>query len=93
MTQERNRRKSRTGVVVSDKRDRTVTVAIKQSFPHPKYGKIVRKTKKLYVHDESFDAKVGDTVRVMETKPISKMKRWRITEVIERANDSKGIKS
>lgn len=85
MTQERNRRKSRTGVVVSDKRDKTVTVAIKQSFPHPKYGKIVRKTKKLYVHDESFDAKVGDTVRVMETKPISKMKRWRITEVIERA--------
>ena len=85
MTQERKRRKSRTGVVVSDKRDKTVTVAIKQSFPHPKYGKIVRKTKKLYVHDESFDAKVGDTVRVMETKPISKMKRWRITEVIERA--------
>ncbi|MEC7819854.1 MAG: 30S ribosomal protein S17 [Actinomycetota bacterium] len=83
--QERNRRKSRTGVVVSDKREKTVTVAIKQSFPHPKYGKIVRKTKKLYAHDESFDAKVGDTVRVMETKPISKMKRWRITEVIERA--------
>ena len=85
MTEERNRRKSRTGVVVSDKREKTVTVAIKQSFPHPKYGKIVRKTKKLYVHDDSFDAKVGDTVRVMETKPISKMKRWRITEVIERA--------
>tara|TARA_Y100001960_G_scaffold124598_1_gene132853 strand:+ start:1885 stop:2145 length:261 start_codon:yes stop_codon:yes gene_type:complete len=85
MTQERNRRKSRTGVVVSDKREKTVTVAIKQSFPHPKYGKIVRKTKKLYAHDDSFDAKVGDTVRVMETKPISKMKRWRITEVIERA--------
>ncbi len=85
MIQERNRRKSRTGVVVSDKREKTVTVAIKQSFPHPKYGKIVRKTKKLYAHDESFDAKVGDIVRVMETKPISKMKRWRITEVIERA--------
>ena len=85
MIQERNRRISRTGVVVSDKREKTVTVAIKQSFPHPKYGKIVRKTKKLYAHDESFDAKVGDTVRVMETKPISKMKRWRITEVIERA--------
>ena len=85
MIQERNRRKSRTGVVVSDKREKTVTVAIKQSFPHPKYGMIVRKTKKLYAHDESFDAKVGDTVRVMETKPISKMKRWRITEVIERA--------
>ena len=85
MTEERNRRKSRTGVVVSDKREKTVTVAIKQSFPHPKQGKIVRKTKKLYAHDDSFDAKVGDTVRVMETKPISKMKRWRITEVIERA--------
>ncbi len=85
MIQERNRRKSRTGVVVSDKREKTVTVAIKQSFPHPKYGKIVRKTKKLYAHDESFDAKVGDTVRIMETRPISKMKRWRITEVIERA--------
>ena len=85
MIQERNRRKSRSGVVVSDKREKTVTVAIKQSFPHPKYGKIVRKTKKLYAHDESFDAKVGDTVRVMKTKPISKMKRWRITEVIERA--------
>tara|TARA_B100000131_G_scaffold154746_2_gene150176 strand:+ start:109 stop:369 length:261 start_codon:yes stop_codon:yes gene_type:complete len=85
MIQERNRRKSRTGVVISDKREKTVTVAIKQSFPHPKYGKIVRKTKKLYAHDESFDAKVGDTVRIMETRPISKMKRWRITEVIERA--------
>ena len=85
MIEERNRRKSRTGVVVSDKREKTVTVAIKQSFPHPKYGKIVRKTKKLYAHDESFDAKVGDTVRIMETRPISKMKRWRITEVIERA--------
>ena len=70
---------------MSDKREKTVTVAIKQSFPHPKYGKIVRKTKKLYAHDDSFDAKVGDTVRVMETKPIFKMKRWRITEVIERA--------
>ena len=85
MTEERNRRKSRTGVVVSDKREKTVTVAIKQSFPHPKYGKIVRKTKKLYAHDDSFDAKVGDTVKIMETKPFSKMKRWRITEVIERA--------
>tara|TARA_Y100000817_G_C16459290_1_gene368634 strand:- start:225 stop:485 length:261 start_codon:yes stop_codon:yes gene_type:complete len=81
----RNSRKVRTGVVVSDKRQKTVTVAIKQSSPHPKYGKIVTKTKKLHVHDDSFDAKVGDLVKIMETKPISKLKRWRITEIIERA--------
>lgn len=85
MNEERKRRKSRTGVVISDEREKTVTVAIRQSFPHPKYGKIVRKTKKLHAHDESFDAKIGDTVRIMETRPISKMKRWRVTEVIERA--------
>ncbi len=85
MIQERNSRKIRTGIVISDTREKTVTVAIRQAFPHPKYGKIVRKTKKLYAHDESFDAKVGDTVKIMETRPISKSKRWRITEVIERA--------
>ena len=60
-------RKVRTGVVVSDKRQKTVTVAIKQASPHPKYGKIVTKTKKLHVHDDSFDAKVGDLVKIMET--------------------------
>ena len=85
MNQERNNRKVRTGVVVSDKREKTVTVAIRQAFPHPKYGKIVRKTNKLHAHDDSLDAKIGDTVKIMETKPISKMKRWRVVEVIERA--------
>ena len=85
MSLERNSRKIRTGIVISDKKEKTVTIAIRQAFPHPKYGKIVRKTKKLYAHDESFNAKVGDTVKVMETKPISKLKRWRITEIIERA--------
>ena len=85
MNQERNNRKVRTGIVVSDKREKTVTVAIRQAFPHPKYGKIVRKTNKLHAHDDSLDAKIGDTVKIMETKPISKMKRWRVVEVIERA--------
>tara|TARA_B110000263_G_C15114214_1_gene421260 strand:+ start:217 stop:477 length:261 start_codon:yes stop_codon:yes gene_type:complete len=85
MSQERNNRKTRTGVVVSDKREKTVTVAIRQAFPHPKYGKIVRKTNKLHAHDGSLDVKIGDTVKIMETKPISKMKRWRVIEVIERA--------
>ena len=82
---ERASRKVRTGVVVSDKRQNTVTVAIELQYPHPKYGKIVKKTRKLHAHDESFEAKMGDTVKIMETKPISKTKRWRVTEVIERA--------
>jgi small subunit ribosomal protein S17 len=85
MNQERNNRKVRTGIVVSDKRQKTVTVAIRQAFPHPKYGKIVRKTSKLHAHDDSLDVKIGDTVKIMETKPTSKMKRWRVIEVIERA--------
>ncbi len=70
---------------MSDKRQNTVTVAIELQYPHPKYGKIVKKTRKLHAHDESFEAKMGDTVKIMETKPISKTKRWRVTEVIERA--------
>ena len=82
---ERSSRKVRTGVVVPDKRQNTVTVAIELQYPHPKYGKIVKKTRKLHAHDESFEAKMGDTVKIMETKPISKSKRWRVTEVIERA--------
>ena len=82
---ERTSRKVRTGVVVSDIREKTVTVAIEVQFPHPKYKKIVKKTRKLHAHDESFDAKVGDTVKIMETKPFSKTKEWRVTEVIERA--------
>ncbi len=78
-------RKVRTGVVVSDKRDKTVTVSIELQFQHPKYGKIVKKTRKLHAHDDNFDAKVGDTVKITETKPISKTKMWRVTEIIERA--------
>ena len=82
---ERSSRKVKTGIVVYDKRKNTVTVAIELQYPHPKYGKIVKKTRKLHAHDESFEAKMGDTVKIMETKPISKTKRWRVTEVIERA--------
>ena len=81
---DRTSRKVRTGIVVSDKRENTLTVAIELQYPHPKYGKIVKKTRKLHVHDEKFDSKIGDTVEIMETKPISKTKRWRVTEVIER---------
>ena len=72
---ERSSRKVRTGIVVSDAREKTVTVAIELQFPHPKYKKIVKKTRKLHAHDESFEAKVGDTVKIMETKPFSKTKK------------------
>ena len=82
---ERSSRKVKTGIVVSDKRENTVTVAIELQYPHPKYGKIVKKTRKLHAHDESFEAKMGDTVRIMETRPMSKTKKWRIVEIIERA--------
>ena len=82
---ERTSRKVRTGVVVSDLREKTVTVAIELQFPHPKYKKIVKKTRKLHAHDEGFEAKVGDTVKIMETKPFSKTKKWRETEVGERS--------
>ena len=81
----RTSRKVRTGIVVSDAREKTVTVAIELQFPHPKYKKIVKSTRKLHAHDESFEAKVGETVKIMETKPQSKTKRWRVTEVVERA--------
>ena len=81
----RSFRKTRTGIVTSDSREKTVTVSIEIQFPHPKYKKIVKKTRKLHAHDEKFDAKIGDTVKIMETKPYSKTKRWRITEIVERA--------
>ena len=84
-TIERGRRKVRTGVVVSDKMDKTVLVRIDRSFRHPLYGKTVKRSSKLAAHDEANDAKVGDTVRVMETRPLSKTKRWRVVEVVERA--------
>ena len=82
---ERSSRKVKTGIVVSDKRENTVTVAIELQYPHPKYGKIVKKTRKLHAHDESFEAKMGDTVKIMETRPLSKSKCWRLVQILERA--------
>ena len=80
-----NPRKVREGIVVSDKMNSTLVVAVNERVPHPRYGKIVQRTKKLYVHDEKNEAKIGDKVRVKETRPLSKLKRWRLTEVVERA--------
>jgi len=84
-TMERAARKSRVGVVVSDKMQKTVVVAIERRFPHPLYGKMVTRTKRLKAHDEENSAKTGDRVRIMETRPLSKDKRWRVVEIIERA--------
>jgi small subunit ribosomal protein S17 len=84
-TTERNARKTRIGVVVSDKMAKTVVVSIERRVQHPVYGKMVRRTKKLKAHDEQNEAKTGDTVRIMETRPLSKDKRWRVVEIIERA--------
>ena len=82
---ERNLRKTRTGKVVSDKMDKTITVAIEDHVKHPLYNKIVKRTYKLKAHDENNECKMGDTVKVMETRPLSKDKRWRLVEIIERA--------
>jgi small subunit ribosomal protein S17 len=84
-TAERNARKTRVGLVVSDKMMKTVVVSIERRVQHPVYGKMVRRTKKLKAHDEENAAKTGDTVRIMETRPLSKDKRWRVVEIIERA--------
>ncbi|MCR5451653.1 MAG: 30S ribosomal protein S17 [Lachnospiraceae bacterium] len=83
--EERNLRKTRVGVVVSDKMDKTIVVAVRDNVRHPLYKKIIKKTYKLKAHDELNDAHEGDTVRVMETRPLSKDKRWRLVEVVERA--------
>jgi small subunit ribosomal protein S17 len=82
---ERTSRKTRVGKVVSDKMEKTVVVSIERRVEHPVYGKMVRRTKKLKAHDEQNEAKTGDTVRIMETRPLSKDKRWRVVEIIERA--------
>jgi small subunit ribosomal protein S17 len=82
---ERNARKSRTGIVVSDKMEKTCVVAIERRVPHPVYGKMVTRTKRLKAHDEENSAKVGDTVRIVETRPLSKDKRWRVVEIVGRA--------
>jgi small subunit ribosomal protein S17 len=78
-------RKVREGTVVSNKMDKTLTVAVIERVRHPKYGKFMMRTKKLYAHDETNDANIGDKVRVMETRPLSKNKRWRLVEILERA--------
>ena len=84
-TQVRTVRKTREGVVVSNKMAKTVVVALVERVRHPKYDKFVVRTKKFYAHDENNDAKVGDKVRIVETRPMSKTKRWRVVEVLERA--------
>jgi small subunit ribosomal protein S17 len=84
-TEDRTARKVREGVVVSTKMDKTLVIAVVERVRHPKYNKFVMRTKKLYAHDETNDANVGDQVRVMETRPLSKLKRWRLIEILERA--------
>ena len=82
---ERNLRKTRTGKVVSNKMDKTIVVAVVDNVKHPLYGKIVKRTYKLKAHDESNECNIGDRVKVMETRPLSKDKRWRLVEIIEKA--------
>lgn len=84
-TTERKSRKSRIGLVVSDKMTKTITVTVERKVKHPIYGKFVKKTKKFHAHDEENKAGIGDTVRIMETRPLSKTKRWRLVEIIEKA--------
>ena len=83
--EERNLRKTRTGKVVSDKMDKTIVVAVEDHVIHPLYKKIVKRTYKLKAHDENNECKIGDTVKVMETRPLSKDKRWRLVEIMEKA--------
>lgn len=82
---ERNLRKTRTGVVTSNKMNKTITVAVERKVKHPIYGKFVKKTTKFHAHDEKNECTIGDTVRIMETRPMSKTKRWRLVEVVEKA--------
>ncbi len=83
--EERNLRKVRTGKVVSDKMDKTIVVAVEDHVKHPLYKKIVKRTYKLKAHDENNECRIGDTVKVMETRPLSKQKRWRLVEILEKA--------
>ena len=84
-TAERNLRKTRTGVVRSNKMDKTITVAVERRVKHPIYGKFVKKTTSFHAHDEKNECAVGDIVKIMETRPLSKTKRWRLVEVVEKA--------
>ena len=85
MTEERNLRKTRVGIVVSDKMDKTIVVAIQDNVKHPIYGKIIKRTLKVHAHDETNTCGIGDKVEIMETRPLSKTKRWRLVEIIEKA--------
>ena len=85
MTEERNLRKVRQGVVVSDANDKTIVVAVEERKPHPIYKKMITSTKKFHAHDENNEAGVGDTGQIMETRPLSKMKRWRLLKIVEKA--------
>ena len=85
MTTERNLRKTRTGVVHSSKMDKTITVAVERKVKHTIYGKFVKKTTKFHAHDEKNECGVGDVVKIMETRPLSKTKRWRLVEIVEKA--------
>ena len=82
---ERNLRKTRTGVVSSNKMDKSITVAVERKVKHPIYGKFVKKTTKFHAHDEKNECTIGDVVRIMETRPLSKLKRWRLVEIVEKA--------
>jgi len=83
--EERGRRKTRVGTVISDKMEKTVVVSVERRYAHPLYGKQVTRSKKYHAHDESNEAKAGDLVRIVETRPLSKTKRWRVEEVVEKA--------
>jgi small subunit ribosomal protein S17 len=85
VTESRNNRKTRTGTVVSNKMDKTIVVAMKNKVKHPLYGKTINRTNKLKAHDEANECQVGDVVKIMETRPLSRDKRWRLVEVIEKA--------
>ena len=85
MTEERNLRKVRQGIVVSDVNDKTIVVAVKERKPHPVYGKMMTTTKKFHAHDENNEAGIGDTVQIRETRPLSKQKRWRLVKIVEKA--------
>jgi small subunit ribosomal protein S17 len=83
--EKRNLRKERTGVVVSNKMDKSIVITVERKVKHPKYGKFVKKTSKFVAHDENNDCNPGDTVKIMETRPMSKSKNWRLVEIVERA--------
>ena len=85
MTETRNLRKTRVGIVVSNKMEKTIVVAVRDNVKHPVYSKIIKRTTKIHAHDENNECSIGDIVEVMETRPLSKTKRWRIVEIIEKA--------